>query len=276
MSSQRFRNQESLFGADIAASSLPPAESGDPDCPSRFLHACVRAPSMDVVGQETPGGGREAPASHDRGGPDLEHDLLGTSRCGQDHPCAGHRAPDELGVHRLLGCDQRHQGDSQGHGGAEACRQLGRRTILFVDEIHRFNKAQQDAFLPYVERGSIVLIGATTENPSFEINGALLSRCRVFVLHELGEDDLVRLMRHALLDPRGFGGEDVRIADEQLSAIAPSPTGTPVVHSRRSRWWSSTARPTQTGPSPSRPPRSSSASLARRCSMTSMARSTTT
>ena len=103
---------------------------------------------------------------------------------------------------------------------AEARRQMGRRTILFVDEIHRFNKAQQDAFLPYVERGSIVLVGATTENPSFEVNGALLSRCRVFVLHELGEEDLLVLMRRALEDPRGFGGQDVRVDDEQLRAIA--------------------------------------------------------
>ena len=73
---------------------------------------------------------------------------------------------------------------------AELSRRSGLRTLVFVDEIHRFNKAQQDAFLPYVEKGSIILIGATTENPSFEINAALLSRCRVFVLQPLSTDDL--------------------------------------------------------------------------------------
>src|SRR5919201_2536924 len=81
-----------------------------------------------------------------------------------------------------------------------------RRTILFVDEIHRFNRAQQDAFLPHVEKGTIVLVGATTENPSFELNAALLSRCRVYVLAGLGEGDLRRLLRRALPDPdRGLG-----------------------------------------------------------------------
>src|SRR5574344_2959310 len=96
---------------------------------------------------------------------------------------------------------------------AETNRQYGERTIVFVDEIHRFNKAQQDAFLPFVEKGSIILIGATTENPSFEVNGALLSRCKVFVLQPLGEDDLVTLLKHALKDPRGFGDLQVSIAE---------------------------------------------------------------
>ncbi len=103
---------------------------------------------------------------------------------------------------------------------AEKNRQFGTRTIVFVDEIHRFNKAQQDAFLPFVERGSIILIGATTENPSFEVNGALLSRCRVFVLQQLSEDDMVGILEHALKDPRGFGNETVHIEPEMLRAIA--------------------------------------------------------
>ncbi len=103
---------------------------------------------------------------------------------------------------------------------AERSRLLGERTLLFVDEIHRFNKAQQDAFLPFVERGSIVLIGATTENPSFEVNAALLSRCRVFVLQALSTGDLVALLRRALKDPRGFGEEDVAITGDMLEAIA--------------------------------------------------------
>ncbi len=103
---------------------------------------------------------------------------------------------------------------------ADAQVSMGRRTIVFVDEIHRFNKAQQDAFLPFVEKGSIILIGATTENPSFEVNNALLSRCKVFVLHGLTEEDLVGLMRRALEDPRGFGGREVRIEEKLLRAIA--------------------------------------------------------
>ena len=103
---------------------------------------------------------------------------------------------------------------------AERNRRFGDRTILFVDEIHRFNKAQQDAFLPYVEKGSIILIGATTENPSFEVNGALLSRCKVFVLQSLSADELVELLRHALKDKRGFGDQNVEIDDECLAMIA--------------------------------------------------------
>ena len=103
---------------------------------------------------------------------------------------------------------------------AEKNRLFGGKTILFVDEIHRFNKAQQDAFLPFVEKGSIILIGATTENPSFEINGALLSRCKVFVLQALSEDDLCELLRRALRDERGFGKQYVEISDNLLRAIA--------------------------------------------------------
>ena len=103
---------------------------------------------------------------------------------------------------------------------AEMSRRTGIRTVLFVDEIHRFNKAQQDAFLPYVEKGSIVLIGATTENPSFEINSALLSRCRVFVLKALSEDDIVRLLENALRSPSGFASENVKISAEDLRAVA--------------------------------------------------------
>lgn len=103
---------------------------------------------------------------------------------------------------------------------AEENRRFGERTILFVDEIHRFNKAQQDAFLPFVEKGSIILIGATTENPSFEINSALLSRCQVFVLHALSADDLKTLLTRALEDPRGFGNLDVRYEPDMLDMIS--------------------------------------------------------
>ena len=103
---------------------------------------------------------------------------------------------------------------------AEQNQRYGERTIVFVDEIHRFNKAQQDAFLPFVEKGSIILIGATTENPSFEINGALLSRCRVFVLQSLKTEELVELLHRALRDPRGFGNQKVKMEPELLSMIA--------------------------------------------------------
>jgi len=103
---------------------------------------------------------------------------------------------------------------------AESMNLMGDKTILFIDEIHRFNKAQQDAFLPFVEKGSIILIGATTENPSFEINSALLSRCRVFLLNSLGQEDLFKLLRQALADPRGFGDQEIRISDEMLNIIA--------------------------------------------------------
>ena len=103
---------------------------------------------------------------------------------------------------------------------AEDNRRFGEKTILFVDEIHRFNKAQQDAFLPFVEKGSIILIGATTENPSFEINGALLSRCKVFVLQALKPEEIAELLRRALRDKRGFGDQIVHIGDDLLEAIA--------------------------------------------------------
>ena len=103
---------------------------------------------------------------------------------------------------------------------AENSRRMGIKTLLFVDEIHRFNKAQQDAFLPYVEKGSIILIGATTENPSFEINSALLSRCRVFVLQALTENDLARLIKTALKSPKGLGYLNVEIADPMIDMIA--------------------------------------------------------
>lgn len=103
---------------------------------------------------------------------------------------------------------------------AEESRRMGMRTVLFVDEIHRFNKAQQDAFLPYVEKGSIVLIGATTENPSFEVNAALLSRCQVFVMRALEEKDLIRLLKNAISSSMGFGMYQVEMPEEYIRMIA--------------------------------------------------------
>jgi putative ATPase len=109
---------------------------------------------------------------------------------------------------------------------AEKAARFGSRTILFIDEIHRFNKAQQDAFLPYVEHGTIRLIGATTENPSFEIIGALLSRCRVYTLHALTEEEIVTLLRRALADlERGLGAMHISTDDDTLNTLASYSSG---------------------------------------------------
>jgi putative ATPase len=109
---------------------------------------------------------------------------------------------------------------------AEKLRRMGRRTILFIDEIHRFNKAQQDAFLPYVERGDIILIGATTENPSFEVNAALLSRSKVYALKALSEDQIMTLLARALEDKeRGLGDRQVTAPDDLLRMIAAYSSG---------------------------------------------------
>src|SRR5690242_7853137 len=109
---------------------------------------------------------------------------------------------------------------------AERARQYGTRTIVFIDEIHRFNKAQQDAFLPHVEKGNIRLIGATTENPSFEIISALLSRSRVYVLKPLSEEQIVLLLKRALTDSQhGLGQRDLRAADQVLQKIAAYSSG---------------------------------------------------
>jgi len=106
-------------------------------------------------------------------------------------------------------------------GAQQTRRATGRRTIVFVDEIHRFNKSQQDAFLPRVEAGDIVLIGATTENPSFEVNAALLSRSKVFVLRALTEEEIVLILERALADPiRGLGGQPIELEPGVLQAIA--------------------------------------------------------
>ena len=109
---------------------------------------------------------------------------------------------------------------------AEKASRFGSRTILFVDEIHRFNKAQQDAFLPYVERGSIRLIGATTENPSFELNAALLSRCRVYTLQPLTEEQVISLLHRAMVDEvHGLGASRVIADDDALATIAAYASG---------------------------------------------------
>lgn len=111
-------------------------------------------------------------------------------------------------------------------GEAERRFQTGQRTVLFVDEVHRFNKVQQDAFLPHIEQGSVLFVGATTENPSFELNSALLSRCRVHVLEAVSPAEIERALRRALDDDeRGLGGQGVVIADAHLQAIASAADG---------------------------------------------------
>ena len=111
---------------------------------------------------------------------------------------------------------------------AEAAHRFaeGRHTVLFVDEVHRFNKSQQDAFLPHIERGTIIFVGATTENPSFELNSALLSRCRVHVMEAVGVDDIMLALRHALADTeRGLGAQALQVGDEALRQIAGAADG---------------------------------------------------
>src|ERR1700686_682120 len=111
---------------------------------------------------------------------------------------------------------------------AEHTRRAGRRTIVFIDEVHRFNKAQQDAFLPHVEAGNITLIGATTENPSFEIIAPLLSRTRVYTLQALTTEQIEGLLRRALADPlRGLGNEKIAISEEAIQPIAVFSGGDP-------------------------------------------------
>lgn len=106
------------------------------------------------------------------------------------------------------------------HAAAERRKMHGRKTLLFVDEIHRFNKSQQDALLPFVEKGDVILIGATTENPSFEVNAALLSRSKVFTLQAISETDLVNLLRRAIEHPKGFGQQIPAVSSDALNAIA--------------------------------------------------------
>ena len=160
---------------------------------------------------------------------------------------------------------------------AEQRRRRGRRTIVFVDEIHRFNKAQQDAFLPRVEAGDIVLIGATTENPSFEVNAALLSRSKVFVLQPLNEAALVRILEQAIADDeRGLGRDRPEMSAEALGALARAADG----DARRALnllQLAVAAAPQAVGHAAGRSaPSCSRRSSARRCATTRTARSTST
>ena len=155
---------------------------------------------------------------------------------------------------------------------AERARRVGIRTVVFVDEIHRFNKAQQDAFLPYVERGDVILIGATTENPSFEVISALLSRCRVHILRALTADELVRILKTALRDKdRGLGDKQILFPMSCWNGWLSSRTGMPAPLSRR---W----KPLSLQPRPVRSPKGCSrmCSSARWSCTTSPVKSITT
>ena len=162
---------------------------------------------------------------------------------------------------------------------AERARQYGTRTIVFIDEIHRFNKAQQDAFLPHVEKGNIRLIGATTENPSFEIISALLSRSRVYVLKPLTEEQIVLLLKRALADEeRGLGAMKLRASDEVWPRSRPTPAATraaPTTCWKSPRRWLADMPAKKSArrlPTPSSRTRCKSAS----CSTTRPAKNTTT
>ena len=180
----------------------------------RQRERCFRRPGAATAGRPdaaadarrvrrpaTPAGTRPGAARRNRSRAAAFHDPVGTARHRQDHAGTAVRAHGRRGVHRAVGRDGRREGHPRGGGrGARRMREQGRATVLFLDEVHRFNKAQQDLFLPFVEDGTIVFIGATTENPSFEVVGALLSRARVYVLKSTPAGGSVALLRRALAD----------------------------------------------------------------------------
>ena len=173
--------------------------------------------------------GRRGPAGaedHRGGGCPALADPLGRARNGQDdaRPPAGPHG--EVTVFGALRGRLGREGGPRGPRRARSARRRGGRTVLFIDEIHRFNKAQQDALLPAVEDGTITLIGATTENPSFEVNAALLSRCRVLVLHALTEEDIASILRRAIEDEvRGLASLRPWISEEDLGQLARTAAG---------------------------------------------------
>ena len=185
----------------------------------------------EFVGQETAAGAGAAAAPRDRAGRAALRDLLGAAGLRQEHAGAADRRPHARPLRDL---QRRHLRASPTCAGRSRRRAApaaagGRRTILFVDEIHRFNKAQQDAFLPHVEDGTIVLIGATTENPYFEVNTPLLSRARIFRFEALSDEDLRALIRRALAGPRARPGRMRRRSwsPRPRSTSSRSPTATP-------------------------------------------------
>ena len=197
-------------GAEKGRAAAPLAERMPPDLVCRIRRSGVGpGPGQTAAGSDRT---RQAAVGH----------FVGTTRHGQDDGGPPHRGGDERSLCRVQCGPVRDQGDQGGDGRGGVCSPPGgQRTIVFVDEIHRFNKAQQDAFLPRVEAGDIALIGATTENPSFEVNAALLSRSKVFVLEPLGTPQIVTILQRALEDnDRGLGGDRLEVVDGVLDVIA--------------------------------------------------------
>ena len=232
----------------------------------------------EVVGQEhLLGPGRVLRAAIESG--ELHSMILwGPPGSGKTHARLADGARGGRTLRRVLGRALRREGDPPGRRrGGEPSAARAARTILFVDEIHRFNRAQQDAFLPHVEKGTIVLIGATTENPSFEVNSALLSRCRVYVLRGLGEDDLLAIMRRALADgerglaPPGAGRGRRRARVDRAPRQRRRPLG--AQHPRAGRAAGAAGGRAPPGDRDDDP---RGRAAARPCSTTSRARSTTT
>src|ERR1051326_1418387 len=217
--SEQAKNQRSLFDADDAPDAAAPAAASDTPMP---LAARMRPRSLDeIIGQEHiigPGTVLRRAIESDHvpsmilwGPPGTGKTTLAEVIAGATHTYFIRLSAVTAGVVELRKAVETAN---------ERRKAYNQRTILFIDEIHRFNKAQQDAVLPHVERGIVTLIGATTENPSFEVNAALLSRSRVFTLKALSDDDIRLLLQRALSDKeRGLGNSGIGITDEALGAL---------------------------------------------------------
>ena len=212
-----------LFDGEAARAAAPDGR-GDVRARPTPLADRMRPRSLDEVeGPEEVVGANGFLRRADRRGPRPVAHPLGPARRRQDDAGAADRVPDLLALPVLLGRGHRGEGDARGpRGGAAPPARQGKRTILFLDEIHRFNRSQQDVFLPYVESGDIVLVGATTENPSFELNGALLSRCKVVVLEPLAPEAIARIVERALRDIRRGPGR-ARLPARRRRASPSSP-----------------------------------------------------
>src|SRR5579859_3171361 len=222
-------NQRSLFDADNTIDAPAPGQAQDLARDTRMpLAARMRPRALDeIVGQEHiigPGKVLRRAIESDRvpsmilwGPPGTGKTTLAEVIAGATHAYFIRLSAVTAGVAELRKAVETAN---------ERRKAYNQRTILFIDEIHRFNKAQQDAVLPHVERGVVTLIGATTENPSFEVNAALLSRCRVFTLHALSEEQILSILHNALSDPeRGLGRFHANIQPDALRFLATAANG---------------------------------------------------